>query len=908
MVYFLCIINRTMKLCVPIFIVINLIWGISKSEDLFIASFQASQNWSTDEWMEYTKPIPPIKEFTTCFWSKIKYFPADYVIVWQYCGVQSQVTKSMKCVQFYLRPNVETASRHVDLYGWLGTQEVVIYSIPYKHRTWNHFCWSFSSINGGSMFFHNGKLVGNKSISTSRGEFFTIQGDQAYEDSAFIIGQEQDWIRGRYEASQVYSGEITELNMWSDMLTQNKISLMASCRSFEKGNIVAWERNNFRIHKVADQGVTKNYNLMCQPIKKHIIFPKAVTLKDAEILCHVHGGRIATPTSEEENDQMIEIVKKHKEKCLDLSNPLQQKRSLWLGMKQINNTFYKMNFNTIIGTPTYTRWDQYTPFYPNLGCAFMQEDGYWGFRDKDTCNKLELCTVCVFDEIPIFTLKGLHKNITGFDMNYFMVTNATNQIEYYDGATLSRLRASARKWSVGTDSVTIERPISTHPLGRSSWISVDSDVHNPKTNRMILTLSVCKFGEDFTCNSGQCVPIRSRCDDVVNCEDGSDETDCMLLKYPESYQASRPPKPNINASSVLSIITQFRIVSFDRIDTVNMIIGITAELSLTWKDSRLIFTNLHDGKNGIPNEIVKQLWLPVQRIIHENAIIGSMHKDSSIQAGVMLSPYTNRIRQDLANHMEDNTFKGSECPLLIKERFKVEYNCNFNLKKFPFDRQRCVLLMKMKIHLSSRLSLAGDSFAPWIYDGSSTVYEFEINKIDHETINTYNETKFLIYIDFSRNYMNHMISTFFPTFLLWVLAYSTLFIKIEDFTDRIMVTVTALLVLVSFLASVRQELPKTSYFKYMDLWFLWYVSSIFMITIYHIFLDMVDDGKEHQNSIGALSRIQIEPIDKPSSEKVKYGDKESSTSIRKNYINKWALAVFPTFTMIFNAIYFSFTT
>ena len=55
----------------------------------------------------------------------------------------------------------------------------------------------------------------------------------------------------------MYSGEITELNMWSEILDQSKIALLASCKSFEKGNVVAWLQNNFTIHAVAVRAIVE---------------------------------------------------------------------------------------------------------------------------------------------------------------------------------------------------------------------------------------------------------------------------------------------------------------------------------------------------------------------------------------------------------------------------------------------------------------------------------------------------------------------------------------------------------------------------------------------------------------------------------------------------------------------------
>ena len=150
-------------------------------------------------------------------------------------------------------------------------------------------------------------------------------------------------------------------------------------------------------------------------------------------------------------------------------------------------------------------------------------------------------------------------------------------------------------------------------------------------------------------------------------------------------------------------------------------------------------------------------------------------------------------------------------------------------------------------------------------------------------------TKFVVNVDLSRNYTHQIINTFFPTFLLWILAYATLFIKVEDFTDRIMVTVTSLLVLATLHGSINSELPKTSYFKYIDLWFLWYLTNIFCIIIYHIILDKV----EIKNGKIVLINLQ-----KPLT--------AHRTTIRSNRarVNNIAVAILPVSTLIFNLVYF----
>ena len=887
--------------------------SIVLGENGFIASFQTSDSWSTDEWMEYEKEISKMKEFTTCFWAKIKHFPADYVAFWQYCGVEAsnQVPKSMECVQFYLRPNVDSGNRHMDIYGWVQSNEVMVNSERFKHRSWNHFCWSYSTQTGKNMFYHNGHLIGTKTMPSNNGIFPSMKGDKGYEEHAFIIGQEQDWIRGKYESSQVYSGDITELNMWNVILKDSTIASMASCKTFDKGNIVAWERKSFKVNTKISNVNNSGLEFLCSELREHIIFPEKLALSNANALCKAHGGYIAIPGSNSENEKLLDMTKSHKEKCLENPNPLQEGRALWLGIKPINKSIYEILHNgQLVDPPVYMNWDKFTPFYPNLGCSFMQNDGFWGFKDSDTCNKLELCTVCTLDEVPIFTLKGLPPKVSFVDRNYYVITNSSNQISYYDGFTLSKMVMGNNKAVMFSQHRSIERKMNQHPLGRGSWTW--SDERNGFQKNITLTLSACIFGNDFTCKSGQCVLMKFRCDGIQHCNDGTDENDCEYVTISDSYQLSQPPKLDDTGDIAVPIETHINIISFDKIDTVKMILGVTAEIELKWNDNRITFTNIIKGENDIPEEVARLLWSPMRRIVHENAVIGSLHKDEITAVKVKLSNrYSNQLPPDLSNNIEDAMFSGSLNPLIMRQRFKTEYNCNFNLEKFPFDQQHCSLILKMEIKNHSKISLIKNSAQRGIYNGSTTVHEFKISNIYEESEATETETKFLVHIWLNRNYMNQLLNTFFPSFLLWVLAYSTLLIKTDDFTDRIMVTVTSLLVLVSLLASVSNALPVTSYFKYIDLWFVYYVSGIFMITVYHILLDMVETSSQESKENLKNTRIfRISPFNP--NDKVKkdheYDVPSKRPQERKTWINGIALIMFPAITVVFNLVYFLLTT
>ena len=96
-----------------------------------------------------------------------------------------------------------------------------------------------------------------------------------------------------------------------------------------------------------------------------------------------------------------------------------------------------------------------------------------------------------------------------------------------------------------------------------------------------------------------------------------------------------------------------------------------------------------------------------------------------------------------------------------------------------------------------------------------------------------------IVIPVARIPTNQLLSTFFPTGILWLFGYSTLFIDTSDTSDRFMGAGTALLVIATLLNSINGDLPKTSYLKLIDLWFLWHITNVFGMIIsvfWHIVL------------------------------------------------------------------------
>ena len=103
-------------------------------------------------------------------------------------------------------------------------------------------------------------------------------------------------------------------------------------------------------------------------------------------------------------------------------------------------------------------------------------------------------------------------------------------------------------------------------------------------------------------------------------------------------------------------------------------------------------------------------------------------------------------------------------------------------------------------------------------------------------------------------------------------------------------SVTSLLVLASLLNSMQSKLPKTAYFKYVDLWFLWYIVNSIIIIGAHVLIANLPDSELNDLTLLAWRDKHVEIV-------------EDNTRIRKN-ANRVAKILFPLLTVPFNIIYF----
>ena len=75
-------------------------------------------------------------------------------------------------------------------------------------------------------------------------------------------------------------------------------------------------RNLFQLHgtnaHTALTGEEGDISNLCKHGQRYVIFPQRMKLFDGETTCKIHGGDLAVPKSDQESEQLLNIVSKHK--------------------------------------------------------------------------------------------------------------------------------------------------------------------------------------------------------------------------------------------------------------------------------------------------------------------------------------------------------------------------------------------------------------------------------------------------------------------------------------------------------------------------------------------------------------------------------------------------------------------
>ncbi|TSK14647.1 Neuronal pentraxin-2 [Bagarius yarrelli] len=171
------------------------------------------------------KSLPEMYAFTVCMWLKSSATPGIGT-PFSY-GVPGQANEIVM---------IEWGNNPIEL---LINDKVAQLPLSLNDGKWHHICITWTTRDGLWETYQDGQKVGS---GENLAPWHPIK-----PDGVLILGQEQDMVGGRFDATQAFVGELGHFNMWDRLLRPVDISAMANCSSYMSGNVVAWTDSNIEV-------------------------------------------------------------------------------------------------------------------------------------------------------------------------------------------------------------------------------------------------------------------------------------------------------------------------------------------------------------------------------------------------------------------------------------------------------------------------------------------------------------------------------------------------------------------------------------------------------------------------------------------------------------------------------------
>ncbi len=368
----------------------------------------------------------------------------------------------------------------------------------------------------------------------------------------------------------------------------------------------------------------------------------------------------------------------------------------------------------------------------------------------------------------------------------------------------------------------------------------------------------------------------------------ADEFSCQLVSVDDSYIKDFSPPPNKMTGEKATISTDLKILSVYSINEVDDEISVQVQLDITWRDSRLILNDLKPIRrmNTLTRDSIDKIWFPHIVFNNSRGRVSSVADEESLSMITRKGNYSHSSIQEINNRL---IFKGADNPIVTIRIYEVNLSCHFNMGTYPFDSQKCHIILDMKGNGARFVDLVGQSVS---YFGPVDLKRFYVEHVHLSNhTNEYSGLKHVsAVISFRRRLLSTIMTTYLPTVLLCAVCFSTTSFKSEYFEAAVTVNLTSLLVLTTFFIGVFNSLPQTSYIKMIDVWM---VANLFIPFLEVLLVTLAENYR--------LDNIMVRVSDLTGNNRV--GSKVSSSRMLTT-VTRFSKVGLPLIYIIFVVIYF----
>ncbi|XP_077591285.1 neuronal pentraxin-2a [Stigmatopora nigra] len=171
------------------------------------------------------KTLPEMYAFTVCMWLKSSASPGIGT-PFSY-GVPGQANEIVL---------IEWGNNPIEL---LVNDKVAQLPLSVSDGRWHHICVTWTTRDGFWEAYQDGERLGT---GDNLAPWHPIK-----SGGVIILGQEQDIVGGRFDATQAFVGELSQFNMWDRVLRPVDIVGLANCSAYMPGNVVPWIDANVEV-------------------------------------------------------------------------------------------------------------------------------------------------------------------------------------------------------------------------------------------------------------------------------------------------------------------------------------------------------------------------------------------------------------------------------------------------------------------------------------------------------------------------------------------------------------------------------------------------------------------------------------------------------------------------------------
>ncbi|XP_068230942.1 uncharacterized protein [Palaemon carinicauda] len=713
----------------------------------------------------------------------------------------------------------------------------------------------------------------------------------------FVIGQELDSVDGDFNFRQSTHGDIAHFQLFPKAFDPYYLKMYVMCNAPKTDVEPLFSfGKNLSDFQVRGSVVKSEVALeeLCKQRRELFMLPEKRIFRKARDACSRMKGLLAVPQNKTENTETFDDIARFNDQCVDAYGTI-----YWIGGKGDMNSGKWLN----LYTEEELRWSNFDTGYGEVTetkqCLSIGGIAFPYLWYATNC-EFYTCPLCNFSDAAYFTVRGLCRDtLLDRSLSLYNYRNHKPQFVgpfytsiYWDNQTLT--------WTLGSraeESLWGAMEMTSHddyPIGVRTW-NITGDKCTSEIVEVLIT--ACNSSE-YTCDDGMCIEKHQRCDMIIDCPDKSDEANCNIIQIPFGYSTQLPPpKPT---DSPLFIRFFIGIISVREINILGFKMALDVVQELRWKDRRLQMKNLLS--NTIANKVQdpENVWQPTMQIEDGSTSLADVMSRSKT---LMVEKESKPIPDDEARVHEDDIYLGSENTLYLYEVSTIGFTCQFQLQRYPFDKQMCSLTFRLIDVSSDFVSLIQDGIGV-DFLGQRRLLEYEITMVNMTFINSSKGQKVAMEL---RNLYGYYISnTYIPTTLLVIICYLTLFFDLSDFTDRIMVSLTSLLVLSSLFTQTSQSIPKTAYLKLIDLWFVTVIIFVFIIVLILVIIENLRLRNESPRKVFVTVGPEMKGNGRLSERNSpNFSSKSLGLEMSPIFFNFLAQIVMPVFIGIFIVVYAS---